>query len=589
MTTPATVRPDDPRQTSFDELGSPLHEVTFVVVDLETTGGSPHDCAITEVGAVKVQGGAVLGEFQTLVRPDGPIPAFISVLTGITDAMVATAPPVETVLPEFLAFAGDAVLVAHNAPFDVGFLKAAALRCGRPWPGAAVLDTARLARRVLGRDEVHDCKLSTLARHFRASTTPTHRALDDARATVDVLHGLIERVGTEGVQSFEELVTYSARVSTAQRRKRHLAEGLPHAPGVYVFQDASGRPLYIGKSLDLRSRVRSYFTASETRTRMGEMVGLAESVRHIPCPTALEAEVRELRLIGEHKPRYNRRSRFPERALWVKLTTEAFPRLSVVREVRDDGATYLGPFGGRRAADQAVSAVHEAFPLRQCTSRLSPRRPTSACALAEMGRCGAPCTGDESVDDYAVHVEAVRRALLDDPGVLVATVQRRIARLAKDERYEEAAAHRDRVAAFVRAAARSQRITALAGCPELVAARPASDLGWEIALIRHARLAGTSRVPRGLDPWPAVDALVASGEIVAAGPPPAASAEESECLLRWLDGPDTRLVRVTGTWASPARGAGGWTDRFVVAPFPASGGDSGRHTSSRPVGRGPLR
>ena len=173
----------------------------------------------------------MLGEFQTLVRPGAPIPPFISVLTGITDAMVATAPSIEVVLPQFLDFTGDAVLVAHNAPFDVGFLKAAAVQCERAWPTLAVLDTARLARRVLTRDEVRDCKLSTLARHFRATTTPNHRALADARATVDVLHGLIERVGTEGVQSFEELVTYSSRVSTAQRRKRHLAEGLPHVPG----------------------------------------------------------------------------------------------------------------------------------------------------------------------------------------------------------------------------------------------------------------------------------------------------------------------------------------------------------------------
>jgi DNA polymerase III subunit epsilon len=571
-----------PRQSSFDELGEPLHSVTFVVVDLETTGGSPHDASITEIGAVKVRGGEVLGEFQTLVRPDTAIPAFISVLTGITDAMVAQAPRIEIALPEFLDFAGDSVLVAHNAPFDIGFLKAATAACGRPWPTLAVLDTAKLARRVLRRDEVRNCKLSTLARHFRATTEPNHRALADARATVDVLHGLIERVGTEGVQSFEELVTYSARVSTAQRRKRHLAEGLPRSPGVYVFEDASGRPLYIGKSLDLRARVRSYFTASETRSRMGEMVGLAESVRHIPCATALEAEVRELRLIGEHKPRYNRRSRFPERALWVKLTVEAFPRLSVVREVRGDGATYLGPFAGRRAAEQAVAAVHEAFPIRQCTGKLSPSRPVNPCALAELGRCGAPCDGSETVDDYARHVEAVRQALIADPTTLVAAVQRRIDRMAAEQRYEEAAAHRDRVAAFVRIAARSQRITALAACPEIVAARPADDGGWEVALVRRARLAGTVHTSPGCDPWPDLEALVATGEHVMAGPAPAASAEETECVLRWLDGRGTRLVRIDGTWASPVRGAASLTDRFVVRPLPASGSETGARALGRP-------
>ena len=118
------------------------------------------------------------------------------------------------------------------------------------------------------------------------------------------------------------------------------------------------------------------------------MVGLAAEVRPVVCATPLEAEVRELRLIAQHKPRYNRRSRFPERALWLKLTAEAFPRLSRVREVRDDGATYLGPFSSARQVELATAAVHEAFRLRQCTQRLSLRGTGSACALAEMGRCG---------------------------------------------------------------------------------------------------------------------------------------------------------------------------------------------------------
>ena len=165
-------------------------------------------------------------------------------------------------------------------------------------------------------------------RLFRSSTTPNHRALSDARATVDVLHGLMERLGNLGVHTLEELQTFSSRVSPGQRRKRHLAEQLPHLPGVYLFRDAQRRVLYVGTSKDLRNRVRTYFTASETRSRMGEMVGLAESVEGIVCATPLEAEVRELRLIAEHKPRYNRRSKFPERVTWVKLTVEAWPRLS---------------------------------------------------------------------------------------------------------------------------------------------------------------------------------------------------------------------------------------------------------------------
>jgi DNA polymerase-3 subunit epsilon len=207
-----------PRQGTFDELGRPLRDVTFVVVDLETTGGSAHACDITEIGAVKVRGGEVLGEFQTLVNPAMSIPPFIAVLTGITDAMVAGAPKLDTVLPAFLEFSQGAVLVAHNAPFDLGFLRAGCEKLGLDWPSYEHLDTARLARRVLHRDEAPNCKLSTLAQLFRATTTPNHRALSDARATVDVLHGLIARLGNLGVHSLEELSTFSAQVSPAQRR-----------------------------------------------------------------------------------------------------------------------------------------------------------------------------------------------------------------------------------------------------------------------------------------------------------------------------------------------------------------------------------
>ena len=183
-------------QRSFDELGRPLRDITFCVVDLETTGGSAEGGSmITEIGAVKVRGGEVLGEFQTLVNPRTEIPAFIAVLTGITNTMVADAPPIESALPAFLEFAAGCVLVAHNAPFDVGFLKHFAEQQGRPWPRFEVLDTAKLARRVITRDDAPNCKLSSLAKAFHSTTTPNHRALSDARATVDVLHGLMERLG----------------------------------------------------------------------------------------------------------------------------------------------------------------------------------------------------------------------------------------------------------------------------------------------------------------------------------------------------------------------------------------------------------
>src|SRR6202008_681180 len=184
-------------QLSFADVdpaaGVTLAETTFVVVDLETTGGSHAATSgrcdsITEIGAVKVRGGEVLAEFATLVDPGRDIPLQIVQLTGITSAMVCDAPKIDVVLPMFFGFARGAVLAAHNAGFDIGFLKAAAERCQIAWPKPPVLCTVRLARRVLTRDEAPSVRLAALARLFGATTTPTHRALDDARATVDVLH-----------------------------------------------------------------------------------------------------------------------------------------------------------------------------------------------------------------------------------------------------------------------------------------------------------------------------------------------------------------------------------------------------------------
>ncbi|MFB4315648.1 DEDD exonuclease domain-containing protein [Actinomadura sp. 21ATH] len=570
-----------PVQGTLDDLGTPLAEVTFVVVDLETTGGSPAESAITEIGAVKVRGGAHLGEFGTLVDPGGEIPPFITALTGITQAMVTAAPRIGSVLPAFLEFARGCVLVAHNAPFDIGFLKAACAREGYAWPPFAVIDTVDLARRVLTRDEVRNCKLETLARFFRTPTRPCHRALEDARATVDVLHGLIERIGSFGVTSLEELRGFAKAPTPEQRRKRHLADDVPSAPGVYVFEDASGEALYIGKSGDLRSRVRSYFTGSETRPRVREMVGLAERVRTIVCATGLEAEVRELRLIAEHKPRYNRRSKFPERVMWLKLTVEPFPRLSIVRDCRDDGAAYLGPLTSQRQAEEARAALHEAVPLRQCTQRLTPRLiergKARGCALSELGRCGAPCEGRESAEAYGLHVSSARSVLAGDVRPVVAAAQVRIDRLAAEQRYEEAAVQRDRLAAFVRAAARAQRLAALAGCAQVVAARPAFDGGWELAVVRYGRLAAAGTIPPRAHPRPYVDALIATAETVfpwsdATGAPGgAAAAEEMECVLRWMDAPGVRPVEVDGTWTCPVHGAErlrGWIDNAYAARRP---------------------
>ena len=207
-------------QSTIQDIGRPLDKCTFVVVDLETTGGAPHlGAGITEIGAVKVRTGEVLSEFNTFIDPQHPIPGYITELTGITNEMVFQTPTFAEILPTFLEFLGspeETVLVAQNAPFDLSFLTHGARTHGFAWPAFPVLDTAIIARKVLSRDEVPNCKLGTLAEFFGTETSPNHRALEDARATVDVLHGLIERLGTFGVYTLEELINFGKRVKKKQ-------------------------------------------------------------------------------------------------------------------------------------------------------------------------------------------------------------------------------------------------------------------------------------------------------------------------------------------------------------------------------------
>nr|NLI51384.1 DEDD exonuclease domain-containing protein [Propionibacterium sp.] len=549
-------------QPSFADLGRHLSTTPFCVVDLETTGSAASD-AITEIGAVRVCGGEVTGEFQTLVNPHVGIPALISVLTGITNAMVAEAPPLAEVLPAFLEFARGCVLVAHNARFDVGFLRRACATHGYDWPDWEVVDTVQLARGVLTRDECPDVKLATLARHFRVTEQPNHRALTDARATVAVLHGLLERVGSLRVDTMEDLTEFLRGVSPERRAKRVWAGDLPAAAGVYRFYadlpaddgEVRREVLYVGKSVNLRARVRSYFTAAEKRPRMEEMVRVSSGVDATVCRTALEAEVLELRLIDAHRPRYNRRSKFPERQVWLKVTREPYPRLSVTRRVGDDGAHYFGPLSSRPVAEQVLLALYDAVPIRQCTARLSPARPSAACALGEMGRCASPCDGRVSPAQYAAIVDRVRKCLGPDLRPVLDAGRDRLRVLVSAERFEEAAILRDRLRALVRSSIRHHRVGSLAACPQIVAARSV-PAGWEIHVIRYGRLAAAALARPGEPPRAVARDAVAAAEAVraAVGPQPAALVEETERIAAWLEQPGVRIMEIDGEWAWPLFG-----------------------------------
>ncbi|WP_114856332.1 DEDD exonuclease domain-containing protein [Brachybacterium sp. YJGR34] len=526
------------RQLSFDDLGTPLAEATLVVVDLETTGTDPTADVITEIGAVKVRGGEVLGEFRTFVDPERPIPAYIAALTGITDATVAGAPAVGTVLPMFLDFAAGAALVAHNARFDISFLSAQAAACEVTWPSPTVVDTLALARTVFRRDEVRNHKLSTLAAHVGASITPDHRALSDARATVDVLHAIIERLGPSAA-TLEDLTSAHRRATPVQLRKKHLAADVPPVPGVYQFLDANGAVLYVGTSGNLRTRVRTYFTAAETRRKVLDMLPRAESLRLIECATATEAAVRELRIIAREKPPSNRHGLSPETANWLRLGagTEGLRGARIAR-TEADGSAQIGPLTSR----------HDITPLRGLLTD------------AVLGRgAGLERAGAEAAHEPRHH-DRIRRAMVQDPREVLDHVAARLRAQVEAGRYEEAETLRRLAQTYLAAARRASRLRAIAEVPLLIAARPSTEAviggrGWELLAVRHGRFSGTTLVPSGKDPVPFARSLAITGigEAEHAAPLCHGYHQEAEILLSWLEGEGVRTVLAEGAWQVPAR------------------------------------
>jgi len=223
------------------------------------------------------------------------------------------------------------VLVAHNAPFDIGFLEAACAQHNLAWPALPTLDTAALARRMLTTDEVNDCRLGTLADFFGGAARPSHRALADARATTAVLHGLLDRLARNGVHTLDALAGIGLPAVPERRRMRQLTAAIPRTPGVCVFTSADGQVLHVMRSSDVHARACGYFTAAETRGEIREMISRTARIIPLRCTTTLEAEVAEIRLIATHRPRRGEERRSP--ADPVPEDAGQLPPLAAVRHV----------------------------------------------------------------------------------------------------------------------------------------------------------------------------------------------------------------------------------------------------------------
>jgi DNA polymerase-3 subunit epsilon len=462
--------------------------------------------------------------------------------------MVVTAPRIEQVLPSLLEFCRGAVIVGHNVRFDVGFLNAAMARAQRPSLANIAIDTLALARRLV-RDEVPDCRLGTLSTRFRLDHQPSHRALDDALATADLLHLLLERAASFGVLGLDDLQLLPTIGGHPQVAKLKMTNQLPRTPGVYLFHDARGDVLYVGKATNLRQRVRSYF-GSDDRRKIGPMLREAQRVSHVETSHPLAAGVLELRYLHQLSPRYNKQGTTWDRYCFVRLSTdEAWPRLSIIKDPKPTGV-HLGPLPSRAMATLVIEAIQSVVPLRRCTARLGRAyvAPVGAtpCTAAQLGVAECPCSGTSDAARYAAAVEMVMRGLGGDAEVLLGPLRERMVALARDRRFEEAASVRDRAQALSGALQRQRMIDHLRAAQRLVVR--IDDIVFEID---HGRLAHThveGALAFGL-PLPPPSTAPA-GSPLARG-----SIDEVLCVARYLDANSQRvsLLECSGEWSHPLR------------------------------------
>jgi len=428
-----------------------IADATFVVTDVETTGTSAEESRILELGAVKVQDGAVVDRYQQLVNPERAVPGRITEITGITTGMVFEAPPVEKALPEYLAFLGDGILTAHNLSFDASFLNAGLERAGREAIPNKTLCTLRLARRLLpGLDSKG---LSRLAQFYDIDVDGRHRALGDAEATSLVLRRFLSQLAFEHeLESVDELLRFQHRSYRTVRSvpdhieeiRKEILPQVPEAPGVYTLQNSSGTPLYIGKAKCLPDRLRSHFTAVESSgARKRKMLEKVRTVDWTATNTELEAILLESRRIKAEKPRYNRAQRRYYSRPFIRLgTTHEYPTVSWTRRLEADGAEYYGPVRNTDQAEKMVEVVGRFFRLRECDDqRLHLGR---RCLYADMDRCTAPCE-TEDAKAYAEVVDRVRAFLTGQDSTVLERLRERMHQASEDLNFERAAEIRDTV------------------------------------------------------------------------------------------------------------------------------------------------
>lgn len=477
-----------------------LADATFIVSDVETTGLSPDRNRITEVACVAVRGGEIVEERQSLVNPEQAIPVAIQQMTGITNAMVFAAPKGGEIFPEIRTwFPDDAVFVAHNVMFDFNFLNNSFLRYGQQGMGHGKLCTARLARRILPAQK--SWALQHLAAYFGIKIKGRHRALGDAHATARALIELLDILQEEhACETVEDVLTIQYRTMGAfgHELPKHIQKlepvlgAMPPTPGVYRMIDTRGQVLYIGKAKNLRERVGSYFRHGAAHTKkITEMVRRVRDVEIEETGSELGALLRESHLIKHHQPKYNTAQKRYRRYAFLRIDrSELFPRVGFSLEIEPDGAEYFGPFRNRNAVEAMIETVNQAFGLRECEGPITPDDATVPCMYHQIKRCGAPCAGLQSVQDYGIEVDRVRSFLSGSESGIIGILENRMNMLAERLEFESAAEIRDRIEELRRIFRREERIADSINTNNVIIVLPAAERGKrEIFLVRFGRLA----------------------------------------------------------------------------------------------------
>jgi len=487
--------------------GVPLADLTYTVVDVETTGLKPQGNGITEVCCLRVEDGQVVDRFSSLVNPGRPIPPFIQSMTGITDAMVREAPAFQDIAPSLLEFLGDTVLVAHNAPFDLSFLNHGLYRGGYRNLHNPVVDTCRLSRRLL--PGLPRASLDAVVQHLGITVQHRHRADGDAEATVQVLLRLLALCQEQGISSDVQLLEFLASArpvgrSAARTRREAFAvrlsvlakrcRSLPDAPGVYLMRSGTGRVLYVGKAVSLRRRLASYFNNGSVPPKIKRMLGQVETIEHRQLGSELEALLEESRLIKHYQPPFNTLLRSYRDYPFIKCDESGrYPRLVVTREVDHDGALYFGPFCSVQGTELALSILVRCF--RLFDGRCPERSRGESCIYRQMGRCLAPCLGPEQEARHRQVVEEVCRLLEGAPEDLVSEMVRRRDAAAERLDYETAAFYRDGIDAFNGAVERRRLLAPAVEGLNILAVCPSLHSGWvELFLFGEGRLAARARL-----------------------------------------------------------------------------------------------